>query len=233
MWSIISAPSEPDEPNGGDSNDYSPPSRSAPASAAADGQHGNQRSSSSNNVEDDATLLDFSISSASQLPIVGESPVQTKPPQQTEHSPLTMYFNVYEQDAEAGYLIRALATATAVPTALANATAAPPEDVLAQPLAKYEPSVHLPKPTPDESNCEKWRLQSEIKLCANSNNPDAVRIWWRNIWNTTDTKKLAHHNGQPQLDGKVLFELMKIIQGNLRRDIEQLNRKRHRDNLLT
>ena len=62
--------------------------RRAPANAAADGNQDDQRSRYNMDVLDDAGSLGFSISSASQLPIVGESPIQTKPPQPREHVPL-------------------------------------------------------------------------------------------------------------------------------------------------
>ena len=97
---------------------------------------------------------------------------------------------------------------TTVRPALAFACA-PPElqqdnDALLKILAKFESSVHLTKPGPNQANIEKWRMRNEMKLLENTSCPDAVRVWWRNIWLEADKRKLANHNGQSQFDGKLL-----------------------------
>ena len=84
-----------------------------------------------------------------------------------------------------------------------------------------------------EATYEKWRRRNEQRLLKHSSNPDAVQTWWRNIWKEQDIAKLAHHNGQPQLDGKILDEVYQMLPTDLRRDIDQQNKKLHRDTLPT
>ena len=105
--------------------------------------------------------------------------------------------------------------------AFASAAATPNTPELQQRITAYlyDPNVHLSKPGPDQVTCEKWRLRHEQRLLKHTSNPDGVRTWWRNLWKEKDIAKLAHHNGQPQLDGKILDEVYQMLPTDLRRDV--------------
>ena len=76
-------------------------------------------------------------------------------------------------------------------------------------------------------------MRNEMKLLENTACPDAVRVWWRNIWLEKDKRKLANHTGQPQLDGKLLKEVYSMLPQDLRRDVDQMNVRLHRPNKAT
>ena len=150
---------------------------------------------------------------------------------------------MYESDEQGAGTVPAPNTALALAAAphayapysnaFASASAIPELQQFAHMMVKYDHNVHLSKPGPDQATCEKLRLRNELRLLKHSNNPEAVRYWWRHIYKEKNIAKLAHHNGQPQLDGKILDEVYPMLPTDLRRDIDQQSTKLHRDSLPT
>ena len=233
--SIISMPNHQSDNDNDDNNqDPRPPRGNAKATADA-GRDGRPQE---HEEVDDARSLVFSVSNASQPPAPADA---TSPPATNSFSVIrspirpAMY---YIGDADADSHAFAPASATS-PDAIAPASAQPvldafatasagPEAQIASFLAKYESNVSLPSPGPDQATCERWRLKSELKLLKFTNNPDGVRKWWRDIYDEPDEQKLARTNGQAQLDGKILDEVLKLMPPDLRKDVMQENKKRHR-----
>ena len=151
-------------------------------------------------VVDDQGSLDFSISSTSQMPMTphqGTSQSHTSgsfsyvPSPATAANAETLFYSMSETanahdpgtntvpDAALAFASAQQGRTTAR-SALAFASA-PPElqqdnDALLKILAKFESSVHLTKPGPNQANIEKWCMRNELKLLENTACPDAVRV---------------------------------------------------------